>query len=144
MFPPSWKYYVQWKLNGRFQWDKLMWCMNFPEGFCASRSRPTHLANGRNGPTLLHFVFFIQKKLILLMVQKSCTTWDLSNLVNNGINYVSTDAIRFSRISCSGPRCLSSGCAAALLGSSAEKQCGKLGFRARNSCIPLLGVVICR
>ena len=29
---------------------------------------------------------------VLLMFQKSCTTWDIYNLANNGINYLSTGA----------------------------------------------------
>jgi len=36
-------------------------------------------------------MYFLQKMvdfpLLLLMVQKSCTTWDVSNPINNGINY---------------------------------------------------------
>ena len=36
--------------------------------------------------------YHLSQLYILLMVQKSCTTWDVWNPVNNGINYLSTGA----------------------------------------------------
>ncbi len=78
----------------RFPLKPTNLCLPFCEGYAATNGfGSSYGSTGLTGRGVdMKDAFWHIPRVILLMVQKSCTTWDVQQSVNNGLNYLSAGA----------------------------------------------------